>query len=452
MSTQMAPTHDQTMSDKKPIDVPCCPELVACAPCDVIEMRRRLTFITTVRGPAERPVQVEVVLHTRYSRCSGPLTLGDPVYSTTLMPGETVHLAATDRRSRFSFDSSTTLSYRSEQLSEDQYRMSSFRSAMADQNSSDNGSSSTSSKGAWDFHGDASGSLGFLSASADANAHGSHNASSTAEYAREHSSHASMADRMAVEATHKAHSMSVGEVSTRSHAEGESEDHFEASTRVFSNENRAHAVTYMFYRINKCETIRFELVSIDRRVLDQAAPHPQLGTVMRDIGQIATIPQEVPATNTARLEAETRGLDSERLYAASASQLAAGTFNRIILPPVQLLPLDAATRQAALDEVDKSLIEQGLLDPKTRTVAPAFAEEIGFEREDVLPTPGILVKGCLDSCSVAEPQLERRIALELDKLELENQLLARQIELLDRAQEYRCCPAGCEDDSSDEDE
>ncbi len=32
--------------------------------------------------------------------------------------------------------------------------------------------------------------------------------------------------------------------------------------------------------------------------------------------------------------------------------------------------------------------------------------------------------------------------LELERLDLENQLLKRQIELLDKAQEYRCCPEG----------
>lgn len=455
MSTQTH-SHDGPggTGDKVPMKVPCCPQLVECSPCDVIEMRRRLLFTTAVRANGERPVRVEVILHTRYTRCSGPLTLGDPVYSTTLLPGEKVRLATTDRRSRFSFDSSTSLSYRSEQLSEEQYRMSSFRAAMADQHSTDNGSSSTSSKGAWDFHGDASGSLGFLSASADTNAHGSHNASSTAEYAREHSAQASMADRLAVEATRKAHSVSMGEVSTRTHTEGESEDHYEASSREFSNANRAHAVTYMFYRINKCETIRFELVGIERRVIDQAAPTPLLGTMMREVGQIATIPQEVPATNTARLDTEGRGLGSERLYAAnltvnglSSMQQLLNTSAGVLLPP-----LDEAVRKAALDEVDKSLIHAGLLDPATREVSPKFAAEIGFDREDVIPTPGVLVKGCLDECNVAEPELQRQITLELDKLELQNKLLKRQIDLLDKAQEYRCCPAECDHDDDTEPE
>src|SRR6266571_1971738 len=246
-------------------NIPCCPELAECPPCDVIDLRRRLLFpVQTEHGQ----VNVEVILHTRFTRCSGPLALGDIVYTTTLLPGEKVRLATTDRRSRFSFDSESNLSYRSEQMSEEQYRMSAFRAAMSDQSSTDNGSSRNTDQGSWDFHGDTSGGIGILSASADANAHGSHNASSTADYLRQHRAHASMADNMSVEATRKAHSLSVGEVSTRAHQQGESEDHFESSSREFTNHNQCHAVSFYFYRINKTETIKFELVSIERRVLD----------------------------------------------------------------------------------------------------------------------------------------------------------------------------------------
>ena len=107
--------------------IPCCPPLVKTDCCDVIDFRNRLLFPTSVKTEQGLPVSVEVVIHTRLSRCPGPLTLGDPVYSTTLLPGETVRLATTDRRSRFSFDSESNLSYRSEQMSEEQYRMSSLR-------------------------------------------------------------------------------------------------------------------------------------------------------------------------------------------------------------------------------------------------------------------------------------------------------------------------------------
>ena len=162
-------------------DLPCCPELDTSPVCDVIDMRRRLVFPTHARAANERPVRVEVIFHTRFTRCSGPLALGDPVYSTTLLPGEQVRLATTDRRSQFSFDSESKLSYRSEQMSEEQYRMTALRTFMTDENVVDRGADHASSKGSWDFHGDAGGGLGFFSVSADTNARGSHNAQSASE-------------------------------------------------------------------------------------------------------------------------------------------------------------------------------------------------------------------------------------------------------------------------------
>ncbi len=120
-------------------DIPCCPELDTEPICDVLDFRRRLVFPSPVRGPQEQPVKVEVVIHTRFTRCSGPLALGDIAYTTTLLPGEKVRLATTDRRSRFSFDSESKLSYRSEQISEEQYRLRALRAFMSDENVVDRG-------------------------------------------------------------------------------------------------------------------------------------------------------------------------------------------------------------------------------------------------------------------------------------------------------------------------
>ena len=194
---------------------------------------------------------MEVIIHTRFSRCPGPLALGEIAYSTTLLPGEKVRLATTDRRSRFSFDSESQLSHRSEQISEEQYRMRSLRAFMSDENVVDRGSDNYSEQGRWDFHGDASGSIGFFSAGADANARGSHSASSARDYMREHRAHAEASDNQSVEATRKAHSVSIGEVSSRSHSQGESEDHYEASSREFANPKRCHAVTFMFIALTR---------------------------------------------------------------------------------------------------------------------------------------------------------------------------------------------------------
>jgi len=52
----------------------------------------------------------------------------------------------------------------------------------------------------------------------------------------------------------------------------------------------------------------------------------------------------------------------------------------------------------------------------------------------------VIVKGCLDTCSICEPEVEKKIQYELDRMDLENQLLKRQIDLLEKSQEYRCCP------------
>jgi hypothetical protein len=59
-----------------------------------------------------------------------------------------------------------------------------------------------------------------------------------------------------------------------------------------------------------------------------------------------------------------------------------------------------------------------------------------------LPTAGVAVKGCLDTCNVCEPELQKKMQLELERLDLQNQLLKRQIDLLAQSQEYRCWPEG----------
>lgn len=438
-------------------DIPCCPPLDTEPVCDVIDMRRRLVFPTPVRGRNEQVVRVEVIFHTRFTRCSGPLALGDPIYTTSLLPGEKVRLATTDRRSRFSFDSETNLSYRSEQMSEEQYRMSALRAFMTDENVVDRGSDHASSSGSWDFHGDASGGIGFFSVSADTNARGSHNAQSASDYLREHRAHAEMSDHQSVEATRKAHSLSVGEVSSRTHKEGETEEHYESSSRTFSNPNQCHAITFLFYRLNKTETIKLELVSIERRVIDPVASMPIPANPIRAVGQLSAIHQEVPATNKVRLEVEARGLQSEAQYAralaggnAPGGRLALGitAVNALVVELGTQEPLTKDIRDAALKTVDTQLVAEGLIDSVGGSVSKLAMETFGYERKSVLPTAGVIVKGCLDACGICETELEKKMQLELDRLDLENQLLKRKIELLDKAQEYRCCP--CPEETSED--
>jgi hypothetical protein len=381
--------------------------------------------------------------------------LGDIVYSTTLLPGEKVRLATTDRRSRFSFDSASKLSYRSEQISEEQYRMRSLRAFMADENVTDRGSDRYTEQGKWDFHGDASGTYYLIGASASANARGSHSGSSTHDWLREHRAHAEMSDSLSVAATRTAHSLSIGEVSTRTHIEGESEDHFESSSREFKNPNMCHAVTFLFYRINKTETMKFELVAIERRVLDPAAPTPVPANPQRPIGQIATVPQDVPATSVQRLETLDRSVQADQRVQTlalaplpgSATGLRTATAFAVAVDVGTQQPLSDAIRENALAFVDEQLAKQGLIDRETRQVSKEAKLEFSYERKTSIPTAGVIVKGCMDDCSICEPEMHKKMHLDLERMELENKLLARKIELLDKAQEYRCCPVDEKEDA-----
>ena len=109
-------THEELVST--PATPACCPQLEPCEVCDVLNFTYRLPFRPLV-GDQRQVVPVEVTLHYRLTRCQGPLSLGDLMYSTTLLPGETVRLASSDRHSRFSFDNESKLSYLNETTSEE---------------------------------------------------------------------------------------------------------------------------------------------------------------------------------------------------------------------------------------------------------------------------------------------------------------------------------------------
>jgi hypothetical protein len=325
-----------------------------------------------------------------------------------------------------------------------------MQSSMSDLSVTDSDHASNSESGKWDFHGDASGSIGFLSASADANARGSHSASSTSDFLHQLHTHATASANQAVQATHVASSVSIGEVASRTHTQGESEDQFESSSREFVNPNHCHAVTFFFYRLNKKQTVTVTLEAIERRVDDPAAPTKVALNPPVSRGQISVVPTIVLATQKDRVAVEQVGRDSvaaqdaNAFGAASLTGASAAAFTALATQIVAE-PLPDAIRQAALNQVDKDLVAAGLLTSVGGTVSPAAQTDFKVVSESCLPTPGVIVKGCIDTCDICEPEVQQKIQLELEEQSLKNQLLKRQIELLEKSQEYRCCPAGSDD-------
>lgn len=419
------------------LQVPCCPEFPVDPACDVLDFHYRLKYPTQLTN-RERRVTVEVVIHARFERCPGPLALGDLVYSTTLFPGEKVKLFTSDRRTRFTYDSSSQLSYRNQQTSEERFYAASIHDSMTDISSRDSQSASSSNRGSARGHGETSGAIESFFAGPSVDVSGSWDSSSTSQFLRELSTHAQSSDRRSEMATRTANSVSVGEVSTRSHAEGSTQDHFESSSREFSNPNRCHALTFYFYQINKTQTVRFKIVGIYRRVIDPAANSAVRTNPFANDGGIDIIPNGILATDPKRVEIQRTALLAKadvNTAAISRVNLASGSF----AVRDEIEPIPEPVREKALKSVDAELVKAGYLLENGQLNEKRIIE-FSFERTSSLPTPGMYVRSCLDDCDVCEPALAETIKLEIERRRLENALLQKQIDLLEKHQDYRCCP------------
>jgi hypothetical protein len=426
------------------LPVPCCPQLEPCQVCDTIDFPYRLS-VPQVVGPDQRQVVVEVTLRFRLTRCSGPFSLGDLLYTTTLLPSEQVRLFSSDRHTRFTFDTESKLAYRQQTTSEESFYLAAMANAVSNVSSVESGTQvSTFHESAMNGGASAGIDLGFVSFGGGVSG-SSHDAQSVSAFADQMSRHADSSSRQVEVGVRAAASTSIGEVATRTHTESESQDHFESASRVFTNPNRCHAVTFSFYRINKCQTITWDLFAIDRRVVDPAAPTGVTLNPVPNPSRVAAIPTGVLATSGSRLEVERAARTSASEEVGAIQSLRTGVVAAAVgLAPA---PIPVDVRAAALAQVKAALVLEGLLD-QDGGITPETADRLGWTRTLSLPTPGIVVRGCLDQCDVCEASLERSIELDLERKALENALLQRQIDLLDKAQEYRCCPDGDESAST----
>ena len=417
--------------------VPCCPDMEKGDNCNSLEFLYRLTHFASLN---DRRIPVEVSVRVKLELCRGALAKGNLAYSTTLFPGEKVRLFTMDRRSRFSFDSESQLSYRHVQTNEEQYYMSSMSNFMTDLTVSDEGSAKSQSEGESRKSGEVSGAIDTLISGPSVSVNGSFNSFSTSSFMRELSRHAEGSHDSTVQGTRASSSVSVGEVSQRTHAEGESESHFESASRVFSNPNQCHALTYYFYQIDQKQTLKFSIVSLNRRVIDSTDNSIVTNRIPKptESGKLSVMPTAILADNPKRLQIE----EADRTSIAARAKVETSNLRTANFATFSQasIPLDGATRAAALKAVDDDLIKAGLLDSKTRQLNREFKKELEFEVTTSIPTPGLLVRGCLDDCDICEPELKESIKLDLERKKLKNELLKKKISLLENAQEYRCCP------------
>jgi hypothetical protein len=428
----------------------CCPNFIERPLCDTLDFRYRLPFGRLVGGKV--PVTVDVVLHFRLTRCSKGLVLGDPIYSTTLLPGEQVRLFTSDRHTRWSYDSESSMTYRNEATSVESFFASGMSRAMSDLTINESGLSAASYSESWAEGGGGLeiSILGFSIGGGGGG--GSYDWSSLSAFSHSLSRHAECASSYVAASVRAKSAVSIGEVERRAHAEGESEAQYESASRIFSNPNKCRAVTYLFYQINKLQEIRFSLEKIERRVEDLAAPTGAYQRIPTDItGRVTVLPQAIPAASTIRLQAEENARQSvlkrrqEGMAAANLAQIPLSYSGVRLATPIaasRSSPIDIQDREDVINELDAVLVEKKILDEKTREPSEHIKQIVSWQKEEILPTPGVIVKGCLDDCETCEPALQREVELDLERKHLDNEMLKRQTELLEKAQEYRCCPVG----------
>jgi hypothetical protein len=421
-------------NQKKLTQTDCCPSLNKKLLCEIMHFAYRLNYRPESPNFLEKfanfPVGIELKFNFTYKRCPGDLVEGDLVYTNTLLPGEKVKLFTSDRRSKFTYDTSSASANRNVQSSEESMQAQQMSDTMFDFGSKDSGNSSYQNQSHVDGHGDAG--IDILGFGGEANMSGNFNSSGSSQFARELTQHAESKHNESAMSTRKANSVSVGESMSRTHAEGSSEDQYESSSREFKNPNRCHAVTFLFYQVDKTYTIEFTLDSISIRVYSKQSDNARISanpfTGSNGVGVLST---NVLATNA---EAVAAGKNVASPLLLNRVGIGIGP----VINPSEI-PLTKSVITAITAIVTKELVDEGLLKPDS-SVSDAAKKEYGFKTNMALPTPGMMVKGCMDDCDICEPDVQKAHELELQYKQLQNELLKKQIDLLDKSQEYRCCP------------
>ena len=367
-----------------------------------------------------------------------------------------MRLFTASRNNRFTYDANSEVTYRHEQASEETYYMTAYDRFMSDVTVSDQGGGSAQSSSEFETEGSVSNWTDAIFGRPDAKVQGEFSGQSSFDFFRELRRHAESSHERSVQGTRAASSIAMGEVQSRSHAEGESESAYEAATRVIENKNCCHAVTYFAYQLVKRQTMTFRIKSVLRRVIDPAGDVGLSARPLQPNTNVAVIPGGVLSTDTARLEVETTARTAAasqkagvigNLSSAGGASLFANSGNTVLASNLRLSsavrakPISDQVRNRALQAVDADLVKAGVLDKVGGQLSARLAAEMEFSRTTCLPTQGIVVKGCIDQCNVCEESLQKDIALDLERKALENKMLEKQIAILEQSQEYRCCPA-----------
>lgn len=354
------------LKDVQPADAPFPANIVAKPAKDVLQRAYRHLLWTNADG-VELKAPVEVVVRTHLERSAGDYVLGDLVYTLSLLPGESVQMFSTDRRTRFSIDSATNMGFHTAATFEDQMYFSSMDSFFGQLNASQWAHAESGTSGSFQSHGETSNAFESFFSGPEADMSGSFNVNSFADFVGGMSAQASSAHHMSATATNTASAVSVGAVGTRSNIEGNVNTHVEMNYRSFRNPSRTRAVTFYFFQIRRMHRVRFWVdsitVSAPERTMFRLRPKLENGAVNG-------------------FNAKPANLGSYADFRAAHAVVSKELSDRKLIVPLGL----------------------GYTTPENvRTLTT-------FDNEFSLATPGLYVRGGRDSADVADPSLFRELA------------------------------------------
>ncbi|PVX26955.1 MAG: hypothetical protein CW716_04755 [Candidatus Bathyarchaeum sp.] len=406
--------------------------------CDVMNLNFRFRVIS----PKTKKF-VWVGLHYELKRCSLEYTLGDLLYSTTLLPQEKVWLSFRNRHSVSRLTEDSSFSAHCHSRSNESLWMDTYRNLATDVSMSDNIRTRSSSQSSFETKADG-GYWSFLFfGGGDVSAEGKFDSSSAYDYSREINQHLRSSFHQTNEITRTAESTSITEINSHRTVEKEEKDEVKTGVRVFQNINHCHTLTFLFYNIARRQEVTIKLNGVTYRAInpdtEQDMPIIRKGYQLavaenQEILKYDQIKQPEYMAMLATTGNPTYPRTSKYVVAAKMPRTVKSDKAFIDSAPSVSMKIPATERVTAVDEVKKLL--------------PESKFSFSFHQVSLLPTNAVYVESALGSCLACEPYVMEKQKLELERLSLENQLLQRRIELLDQHQLYRCCP-GTEAETDD---
>jgi hypothetical protein len=380
---------------------------------------------------------VQCTLRYRVERCTEDYVLSDLIHSITLFPGEEVFMSTRTRHSiaRFTEDSSFSASQVSR--SSDRIWMETFKSIATDYDETQSTSvktkshsetSQTSASGGGGFN-----LLGIINIGGGAaHSSGEFDASSSTDFFNHLNQHLESTLHQTNQVARDTMSVSLTEINSHRESTEEKNDELKVSTRRFKNINECHTVTHYFYQIAKRQRVKISLIDRTCRPLNRFA---NTAVKMKAV--------DMSLASNLKVDPAAAGInDAARTAIMLAAQpFSSGTqfvaFDQPVTADQRVLQRAAAVPYATFVEEEKG--RNAALAKVGEMLAAQPPIKFEFESIDIIPTEALYVESELGPCDLCEPYVMAKEKLELERLELENKKLAREIEILDKYKDYRCC-------------